>query len=311
VHAELESARFPDDYRPVAGDRVTVAGRWIYDCGHDPKTEIHPAAVVATEHDEWREDAQGSPKQDHVLQVWMNGSPGVVQVPLSPFTMSVGFPSPPAGQVATPVVSVASGKASDVRWTIHSGPGTGQAPRADVQFAAPPSGGSAYFEILLSYQQPTPSPPALASYTVAFDNLTVANNLKSAAGNTTGVLDLGYPQLGFAGSGNWFMHAIVGRTWRTLLSNAAVEKGHSYSLASVPPVQILAPGAEHLSLSVLGFAENDPSTGVELASGVVDGASIAGRDAGALADLCCDKKQTFAAARGAWTISYHVSRTAR
>ena len=55
-HMETESGHFPLPYRPVAGDRLTVAGRWIYDCGHDPKTEIHPLAMVAGEHDEWRAD---------------------------------------------------------------------------------------------------------------------------------------------------------------------------------------------------------------------------------------------------------------
>ena len=41
LHVEAEAGNFPLAYRPVAGDRVTVAGRWIFDCGHDPKTEIH------------------------------------------------------------------------------------------------------------------------------------------------------------------------------------------------------------------------------------------------------------------------------
>ena len=95
LSAEAESGNFPTAYRPVVGDRVTIAGRWIFDCGHNPRTEIHPAAIVASEHEEWRADVAGGAQQVNVLQVWMNGAPGVVDVPLAPFCVQAGFrPNP-------------------------------------------------------------------------------------------------------------------------------------------------------------------------------------------------------------------------
>jgi hypothetical protein len=40
--AEWESGSYPEQFRPQPGDRMTVFGYWIHDCGHDYHTEIHP-----------------------------------------------------------------------------------------------------------------------------------------------------------------------------------------------------------------------------------------------------------------------------
>jgi hypothetical protein len=40
--AEWESGSYPEQYRPQPGDRMSVFGYWIHDCGHDYHTEIHP-----------------------------------------------------------------------------------------------------------------------------------------------------------------------------------------------------------------------------------------------------------------------------
>jgi hypothetical protein len=302
----------------VAGDRVTVAGRWIFDCGHDPKTEIHPAAVVASEHDEWRADAAGVPQQVEVLRVWMNSAPGVVHVPLAPFDMQANFPSAPVGEVVTPTVQLLAGAPDTVKWTISAGVGADRGLEAAVRIAPSASQGSAYFELLLGYQKanltapnaPAQSPHEPISYTIAFDGLAVHDDLRQAARNTTGVpMGLAFPSLGFAGTNRWIMQAVVGREWRSLLADIPVASGRTDSLAGVPPVQIIAPGDEHLHLAITGYAENDPSEGVELASGSVGGAATVDWDAGQLADLCCGTAQTLTPTHGAWTLSYHVSRT--
>lgn len=45
---EWERGSIPDSYRPTAGDRVSVFGYWIHDCGHPPYyTEIHPPVGMA------------------------------------------------------------------------------------------------------------------------------------------------------------------------------------------------------------------------------------------------------------------------
>lgn len=46
---EWESNSWPGIMRPTPGDRVSIFGYWIHDCGHDPfYTEIHPPVGVAT-----------------------------------------------------------------------------------------------------------------------------------------------------------------------------------------------------------------------------------------------------------------------
>jgi hypothetical protein len=299
LHVEVESSGFPLAYRPVAGDRVTVAGRWIFDCGHDPKTEVHPASVVADEHDEWRSDAAGGPQRVRAVRIWMNSAPGVVSVPLEPLDLQVEFPSPSAGK--TPDVQVVAGDPGAVRWTVN-----------DAQAAfhiTPPSGQAAiYFELLLGYHDAAPAPfPSL--YSVTLDQLFVRDNLRQAARNTTGLLGPFFPSLGFPGTGNWTMQAIVGHTWRSLLSGAEVASGKTYSLAAVPPVPITAPDDEHLRFAITGYAENDPSAGVELASGSVTGEPILSWDAGSLAGFCCHA-QSFTPPHAAWTLTYHVSKGA-
>ncbi len=45
---EWEVGSFPDRFRPLYGDRVSVFGFWILDCGHPPfYSEIHPAVGLA------------------------------------------------------------------------------------------------------------------------------------------------------------------------------------------------------------------------------------------------------------------------
>jgi hypothetical protein len=138
--------------------------------------------------------------------------------------------------------------------------------------------------------------------------------LQQQAHNTARILtggiptDLIDPQLGLPGTGHWFMQVLIGHTWRSLLDGARVESGHTYALAAVPPMRILAPGAEHLRLAITGYVDNDPSDGVELASGSVGGAALLNWDAGRLADLCCGQEQNFTPPHGAWTLSYHVNR---
>ena len=48
IGVEQEIGLIPEHYRPKAGERVAVFGRWIVDCGHDNwRSEIHPPLVTA------------------------------------------------------------------------------------------------------------------------------------------------------------------------------------------------------------------------------------------------------------------------
>ena len=48
MEAEWETKQFDMRFWPVVGDRATVLGRWIFDCGHPPyRSEIHPPKFTA------------------------------------------------------------------------------------------------------------------------------------------------------------------------------------------------------------------------------------------------------------------------
>jgi hypothetical protein len=51
---ETESAGFPPYARPAQNDHIVAIGRWIFDCGHDPKTEVHPICIFESDRTEFR-----------------------------------------------------------------------------------------------------------------------------------------------------------------------------------------------------------------------------------------------------------------
>jgi hypothetical protein len=44
---EWEINSYPEFFWPTPGDRVSVWGYWIHDCGHEGYTEIHPPVGAA------------------------------------------------------------------------------------------------------------------------------------------------------------------------------------------------------------------------------------------------------------------------
>jgi hypothetical protein len=59
---EIEQWMMPVGFRPAAGDRVAMTGRWVVDCGHfDYHAEIHPYETVVSTHTQTgRTDAIGN-----------------------------------------------------------------------------------------------------------------------------------------------------------------------------------------------------------------------------------------------------------
>ena len=55
-------------FDPLPGDLVFVSGRWIVDCGHTWKTEIHPPSVVV-----WMRHANYEGRDATVANVWVTG----------------------------------------------------------------------------------------------------------------------------------------------------------------------------------------------------------------------------------------------
>ncbi len=317
LHVEAESGSFPVEARPMIGDRVTVLGRWIYDCGHD-QSEIHPAVMVAGEHDEWQSTKpEGRAQYVRVVRIWMNSEPGAFSYTLAPFQLTVAFPPAPAantsgGQGSIPFLHVGAGPAADVQWRVlPRGTGEGSVDQAAIQVMPPAPTGSAYFELTLGYTgMPTASSAGgWHTYTLAFDQLVVANDLQSAQQNSVMVPAALEHALGLPGSGHWFMDMIVGHTWRHLLQDAPVESQHTYTLTALPPVRLTANADSPLDLAVTGYAENDPSDGVQLAAESIAGAALQRWRVGRLAALCCDTPQRLTSIHGAWTLTYHVTTT--
>ncbi|MFB3788397.1 MAG: hypothetical protein ACE15F_18715 [bacterium] len=47
MEVEWERSHFPEFFRSTRGDRISTVGYWIYDCGHQFRTEIHPPVMMA------------------------------------------------------------------------------------------------------------------------------------------------------------------------------------------------------------------------------------------------------------------------
>ena len=115
---ETESLGFPPHHereqgaRPSVGDHVTVLGRWIFDCGHAPKTEIHPIPMFESDRLEARPLWPGGPQRTvRMVRVWMNSDPEPFGYEFAgPFTFEVDLP--PAGW--SPFLRVVEGDRSQV-----------------------------------------------------------------------------------------------------------------------------------------------------------------------------------------------------
>lgn len=49
MEVEWERSFLPERMRPSEGDWISAIGYWIYDCGHEQKTEIHPPVLLASQ----------------------------------------------------------------------------------------------------------------------------------------------------------------------------------------------------------------------------------------------------------------------
>ncbi|HKZ94389.1 MAG TPA: thioredoxin domain-containing protein [Candidatus Bathyarchaeia archaeon] len=70
MHMEWETDYFHQFAWPSVGDRVWLTGLWIWDCGHEPKTEFHPVVGIATQRQvpmRWSSDSS----------LWGTYTPGV------------------------------------------------------------------------------------------------------------------------------------------------------------------------------------------------------------------------------------------
>jgi hypothetical protein len=234
----------PINARPKVGDHVTAAGRWIFDCGHPPKTEIHPIAFLATDREELRPLWPGGPiKRVKSIRVWMNSDPRPFTFRFDgPFRFAVEMPRgwPPLNWM--PFVRVLEGDPALVTWTPKS-------PSVYFTVEPPAETGSFYFEMILGRLEQPDDGESLAAdlFTLSFDSIEVFDDH-----------DAGDP-------GEWFVAINANGIWRQLFWDAAVsDDDPPVSLTNVPPISL---AARDLTLQFTGYEDdgvfNPPRQGGE------------------------------------------------
>ncbi|HYN19845.1 MAG TPA: LamG domain-containing protein [Thermoanaerobaculia bacterium] len=234
VILETESGGFPPNNdldkgaRPSVGDHVTALGRWIFDCGHDPKTEIHPIPMFESDRLEARPIWPGGPMRTvRMVRVWFNSDPEPWGYELAgPFTFDVDLP--PTGW--SPFLRVVDGDPSRVTFVR-----TGTQMRISVD--PPDRTGTFFWEIMLGHLvQPED---------------TLSSTTRTATVNSWEVRVLDdHDNLT---SGEWFYAVNLNGTWRQLLWNAEVDTGNS-----VTALERFSVAGPELQLQVAGY-EEDPT----------------------------------------------------
>jgi hypothetical protein len=288
---ESESDSFDPEAIPNVGDHVTAKGRWIFDCGHAPKTEIHPIVYFESDREEWRPTGLFSwptlSNLDETLQlvrvarVRMTSNPGAFTYnfnDIGPFEFDLAFPQTvPAYKM--PFLRVVRGPANTVAVTGFDGT------TAHISITPPIDTGYLYYEIFAGYFDTwNAGPPADGIVRVHFDDIEILDDLDDAS------------------SGEWYMYIAVNGAWLKVLQGASVDDDHPpYSI----PAQLPNPSAftdaitGDLILRVIGYENDDPFAGNDIGHGYWD--------QGPLAQLCCNKQHQLAPSGAHWKLRYTVS----
>jgi hypothetical protein len=238
--------------RPDVGDHVTAVGSWIFDCGHDPKTEVHPLTIL--EHDRieyWPQSAGSRLIPVHVARVWMNSEPGgefnfrftqpfTFQMEVDPHMMDrpLGFfkviSAPSAASVAEP--------------QIDGG-------LATVTVTPPASTGRFYWEFAFGTLDDFVENDGLApddqfkgGYTVTLDCLDPIDD--HGASDPTGA---------FREDGHWYMAANVNGHWRQIFYNNSVRARTRDQCSEYPlniPIAVPGPGTQDLRIQISAYADH-------------------------------------------------------
>ena len=254
---ETESLGFPPNAisarnaRPKAGDHVTAVGRWIFDCGHWPKTEIHPIVFFESDRLEDRPVWSGGPlKTVRVVRVWMNSDPKPFDYRLvGAFEFDVEFPQTASGWM--PFIRVVEGDRSKVAWDIE---GT----TAHIRVTPPAPTAAWYFELMLGQLSRPETASATGIYTISFEELAILDDRDSGL----------VPDCDFFGGlfhipddcGEWFMALNVNGIWRQILWDTTVNDEHDdpehpnpVSLTHITPVEL---AGRDLTIQVTAYEDD-------------------------------------------------------
>ncbi len=294
---ETETAHFDERTIPAVNDHVTVKGRWIFDCGHDPKTEIHPIPMFETDRVVELPDGIGSPGHRvkvRVARVWMNSHPGGFGYNLSnlgPFTFNLDYPPP---SISSPpqlfnwgndllFFRVVAGSASKVAVTGYTGNGV------QVTITPPAASGQHYFEVMLGYLDPmVPTAASGKLFTVSLDKIDIKDD------------EDGFPK----GAGEWYFFVAINSTWKKLFTNTNVDTGESYSLNR--NIYLVGNDWNELYFRAMGIEADDEVTNIVNdfnGDDILDGTD-AKSSLGTLSNLCCGVQHAKETAH--WKLYYTV-----
>ncbi|MCW5856960.1 MAG: hypothetical protein KIS63_01635 [Caldilineales bacterium] len=197
----------PRAWRPC--DRC---GQMGFDCGHAPKTEIHPVPIFESDRLVTLPDGLTSPgalKTVRVAHVWMNSSPGAFKYSFEgSFTFQMELP--PAYGNKLLFLRVAQGAADKVAVTgLNS-------TSAQITITPPASTGSYFFEVVLGYLD-TGNPVSAAGkgYTVTLDKIWIYND------HDSGLPDCEWNH----DCGEWTLFAAWNDAWAKIFVNRTVGDG--------------------------------------------------------------------------------------
>lgn len=274
---ETESGRFDARARPIPGDRVIAYGRWIFDCGHDPKTEVHPTLVYMTDRMETRPVKPGGTVQEvRVIRIWLNSHPSAFSYTFNGSSIDISAKLPVG---LHPFASVIH---ADLPPTITR---FGDSVSISV---TPPAFGKYYDEIVLGQLTPTYIVGSGKVYTVSLDKINVNDDLDSKP----------YPDCGTHDCGEWTLAFNLNGIGKGIWNRESVtDADNPWTLQTSSPV-----AGVKLTMHASGYEDDDPIKGNDI--GVSRGSFWSMGD---LATLCCSTVHYFNAPGGNWQLEYHVT----
>jgi hypothetical protein len=237
LRLETESGHFDRRALPTLGDHATVYGRWVFDCGHSPRTEIHPIGVFESDRQQQLALWAGAKAQwVSVARIRVNRHPGAVHNFSSlegPFEFDIRLPGAPSHSL--PFVRAVQGPLNTLQ-------------KASFSLSSPnmlhitlPDPDNGYYELIAGFLDAADAWTVNTSQ-ITFSKIDINDDHDAKAFNTTG---------------EWYMLANVNGTWRTIFWNSDVNEDDSpYSLTHIAPITLPKLG-DQIQLSVMGYEDDD------------------------------------------------------
>jgi hypothetical protein len=282
---ETELNGLPARARALPGDRVIAGGRWIFDCGHGAKTEIHPTPVFVTDRLEIRPVRPDKPylQQVRVMRIWLNSKPGAFSYYFDgPLTFHAALPygHHPFARVVEADLPPAITRFGD---------------SVAIQ-VTPPASGKFYLEIVLGMLSPGFYASGAKAYTATVDQIDVLDDHDSGMSDCNGLNDCG----------EWWLAMHLNGGGRTIWNNREVwDEDNPWNINQSFGV---AGGA--LNLHVSGYEDDDLNLGKltdNFAGDDIGQSRQAFWPLGDLAGLCCGNTHTFNAPGGSWRMRFRVT----